>query len=101
MSLDAATRDILEKRTRFAPNPLNWSGSWLSILSKLFPISQSYSICPHKRNGAHGDLIMDVAKDAPSESPTERSLRILLVVDIKDPQHWYSGKEKLLQQFSG
>ena len=65
MSLIAATRDIMEKRTRSATNPGNWDGSWFSILSKLFPISQSYAICPHKRNGAHGDLIMDVAKDAP------------------------------------
>ena len=97
MSLDAATRNILAKRSQSAPNQ-NWSGSWLTILTKLFSFSQPYAVFPHKRIGAHGDLIMEVVKDAPSESPTGRPSRIVLVVEIKDPQDWDSGKDKLLQQ---
>ena len=98
MSLDAATRAILEKQTRSATNH-NWSGSWVTILMKLFSFSQPYyAVCPQKRTGAHGDLIMKVAKDLPSESPTEFPSRIVLVIEIKDPQHWDSGKEKLMQQ---
>ena len=99
MRLDAATRDILEKWTRSDTDPPGiCDGSWTALFMKLFPMSQSYAVCPQKRHGAHGDLIMEVAKVLPSESHTERRLRILLVVEIKNPQHWDSGKEKLLQQ---
>jgi hypothetical protein len=98
MSLDASTRNILEKNTQSSENGA-WDSAWVHILTTLFPFSsQPYAVCPQKRNGTHGDLIMEVAKVTRSTPTTKRRLRIVLVVEIKDPLQWDSGKESLLQQ---
>ena len=99
MGLDAATRAILAEDTTQSPPDDIWDAAWFTILKSLFPSSESYTVFPLKRNDADAVLIVEVAKVTLPESPSERrQFRIFLVVEIKDPQHWDSGKEKLLQQ---
>ena len=100
MSLDAATRARLE-RLGNRPYPDGWCGAWNSPLMTLFPLEQDYVVCPRKRQGAEGDLIIEVAKATYPESPSELiEDRIVLVVEIKDYQHWDHGKGPLMQQLS-
>jgi hypothetical protein len=98
MSLDAATRTFLEEIAD-DPSPDGWCGAWNTLLTILFPSEQGYSVCPRQRNGADGDLIIEVAKVTSPESPSQRlKFRILLVVEIKDYQHWDRKKQQLMQQ---
>ena len=76
MSLDASTRDILEKDTQSATNGSGvWDSAWLNMLTTLFPFtsqpytSQPYSVFPRKRNGARGDLILEVARSPVLNQP--------------------------------
>jgi hypothetical protein len=67
----------------------------------LFPSEQDYEVCPRQRQGAEGDLIIEVAKVTYPETPSELiKSRILLVVEIKDYQHWDHGKGPLMQQLT-
>ena len=98
MSLDAATRTSLEE-TADDPSPDGWCCAWSTLLSILFPSNQGYAGCPRQRQGAEGDLIIEVAKVTSPESPSERlKFRILLIVEIKDYQHWDHKKQQLMQQ---
>jgi hypothetical protein len=98
MSLDAATRAILVNLTQ-TDKDSEWDSAWLTILNTLFPSSQYYAVFPKKRNGADGDLIMRVAKVTLPTSPSEHCrFKIVLIVEVKDPRQWDSGKDRLLQQ---
>ena len=101
MGLDTATRAFLERyaRSARASRSDGWYGPWTTILTTLFPITQGYQVCPRQLHVAEDDLVLEVAKLALPESPSDPpKMRILLVVEIKDPQHWDNGKERLLQQ---
>jgi hypothetical protein len=99
MGLDAATRAMLAEDTAQSPPDGIWDSAWVTILKSLFPSSQSYAVRPRKRNDADADLIVEVAKVTLPKSPSEhRQYRTVLVVEIKDPQQWESGKETILQQ---
>ena len=98
MSLNAATCACLEGLAD-DPSPDGWCGMWSTLLTILFSSEQGYAVCPRQRHGAEGDLIIEVAKVTHPESPSERlKFRILLIVEIKDYQHWDHKKQQLMQQ---
>ncbi|KAF5347940.1 hypothetical protein D9756_010122 [Leucocoprinus leucothites] len=100
MSFDITTRTLLEHYTNAPPRTTDvWYGTWISILTTLFPSSQGYVVTPQHRIAEDAEvhilnLFIQVAK--PWTIPV--TLRIVLIVEIKNSQHWESGKTALMRQ---
>jgi hypothetical protein len=97
MGFDHLTCILLEQYTTCAPRQSAWYGPWTSILTTLFPSSQNYSVTPKKRNNSFSDFIFEVAKARYSD---DDPFRIVLIVEIKGPQHWDHGIPVLMQQIA-
>ena len=100
MPLDAITRTILEHYTAQPPRTEDaWYGPWTTILTSLFPTTHGYLVTPQQRlpndDQSHiPDFIIEVVKI--STSPL--ALRTVLIVEIKNTQHWPNRIQALKRQ---
>jgi len=103
MPLDAFTCALLEHNTAQPPSTADaWFGSWTTILTSLFPTTQGYLVSPQQRLPIDGQnhvpdfLIIEVIKV--STPPPPLTYRTVLIVKIKNTQHWPSGIQALKRQ---
>jgi len=99
MPFDFITRTLLEEYANDPPRIVeDWYGPWNTILMALFP-SSHYIVIPHRRvieasQTLPPDLLFEVAKIL--IPPV--TLRTVLIVQVKNPQHWESSKDVLMRQ---
>ena len=100
MQLDAITRAVLEHYTAQPPRTEDaWYGSWNAILASLFSSTQGYLVSPQQRlpndDQSHiPDFVIEVVK----LSTHPLTLRTVLIVKIRNTQHWPSGIQALRRQ---
>jgi len=100
MPLDAITRAVLEHHTAQLPRTEDaWYGPWTTILTSLFPTTHGYLVSPQQRlpsddQGHIPDFITEVVK----LSTPPLTFRTVLIVKIKNTQHWPSGIQALKRQ---
>jgi len=100
MPFDVTTRILLEHYTNVPPRTEDvWYGPWITILTTLFPSSEGYVVSPQRRvvedSQTHiPDFLIEVAML--STAPV--ILRTVLIVKIKNSQHWESGQDALTRQ---
>jgi hypothetical protein len=99
--LDLNTCTILEYYTEHPPATVDgWYGPWNTILTNFFPSYRGYIVTPQRRaphevDGQSSDFIMAVVKL--STRPTV-TFRTVLILEIKNTQHWESGIPTLQRQ---
>ena len=97
MSFDITTRTLLQYYTDHPPRTEDvWYGPWNAILTTLFPSIQGYVITPQRRivEDSQARFLIEVAKI----STPPLTLRTVLIVEIKNSQHWESGRDTLIRQ---
>ncbi|KAF8554795.1 hypothetical protein OG21DRAFT_1603252 [Imleria badia] len=100
MPLDMITRTVLEYYTAHPPATEDvWYGPWTTILTTLFPSTQGYIVTPQRRlpNDPEShipDFVIEVVK----LSTPPITFRTVLIVKIKNSQHWQSGIGALERQ---
>ena len=100
MPFDLTTRTLLEHYTANPPRTEDvWYGPWISILTTLFPPAQGYFVTPQRRVAEDSqvhipDLLIEVAKI----SSPPLILRTVLIVKVRNSQHWESGKDVLMRR---
>src|SRR5712671_242121 len=100
MPLDAITRTILEHYTAQPPRTEDaWYGPWTTILTSFFPPTHGYLVTPQQRllndDQSHiPDFIIEVVKI----STPPLVFRTILIVKIKNTQHWPNGIQALKRQ---
>jgi hypothetical protein len=93
MPFDMTTRTVLEYYTAHPPATEDlWYGPWTTILTTLFPSTQGYIVTPQRRlpddiESHFPDFIIEVVK----LSTPPLTFRTVLIVEIKNSQHWQSG----------
>ncbi|KAF5380085.1 hypothetical protein D9615_006203 [Tricholomella constricta] len=94
MPFDNSTCTILQRFTTIQPPTEDlWYGPWTSILTTLFPTTQGYMVAPQRRfsfddpENHDSDFIIEVMK----LSTAPFTLRCVLVVKIRNSQHWEPG----------
>ncbi|OBZ67868.1 hypothetical protein A0H81_12277 [Grifola frondosa] len=99
MPFDIIVRTVLEHYTAYPPTTEDaWYGPWTTILVTLFPSIEGYVVTPqHRVPESHTpDLVLEVVKL--SFSPL--SFRTVLIVKIRNTQHWESGIVALQRQIA-
>jgi len=102
MSFPPLTCKILQEYSIHPPeNQDLWLGPWLTILTILFPPTDDYVVSPqiktYNERGAVGgrpDLVIEVAK----YTSQPFALRTILIVEIKNAQHWPDGVDHMLRR---
>jgi len=103
MPFDIMTRAVLEYYTAHPPATEDaWYGPWTTILTTLFPSSQGYLVTPQRRlpddtQSDFRDLIIEVVKLSMSPLTFRRSV---LIVKVRNTQHWQSGIGGLERQLN-
>lgn len=104
MPLDLVTRTVLEHYTKNPPATEDvWYGPWIAILTSLFPVTQGYLITPRHRipdDGGEGrlpDLVLEVVR----LTTPPFALRTVLIVKVRNSQHWRTGIPALERQLTG
>jgi len=93
MPFDITTRSVLEYYTAHPPPTEDaWYGPWTTILTTLFPSTQGYVITPQRRipddSESHiPDFVIKVVK----LSTPPLTFRTVLIVEVKNTQHWPNG----------
>ena len=103
MSFPPLICKVLEEYSIHPPkNQDLWLGPWLAILMILFPPADNYLVSPQiktysKQDAVNSlpDLIIEVAKPA-NHQPF--ALRTVLIVEIKNTQHWPNGIDHILRR---
>lgn len=90
MPFHIVTRTVLEYYTTNPPDV--WRGPWNTILTTLFPSAQGYIVAPQRRlpedpESHIPDFIIEVVK----MSTAPLTFRSVLIVKIKNSQHWEYG----------
>ncbi len=101
MALDAIIRAVLEHYTAQPPRTEDaWYGPWNYILTVLFPAAQGYIVTPQHRLPRVDDqsLIQDFVIEVVKLSMPPLTFRTVLIVEIKNTQHWQSGIQRLQDQ---
>lgn len=102
MPFDIVTRTVLEYYTTNPPALEDvWYGPWTTILTILFPSTQGYIVTPQRRlpddpESHIPDFIIEVVKMATAPL----TFRSVLIVEIKNSQHWESGIPALQRQLN-
>ncbi|KAI0293983.1 hypothetical protein BC826DRAFT_1013580, partial [Russula brevipes] len=102
MSFPPLTCKILQEYSTHPPeNQDLWLGPWMTILTTLFPPTDDYIVSPQIKTyierGAVGglpDLVIEVAK----YTSQPFALRTILIVEIKNAQHWPDGVDHMLRR---
>lgn len=100
MMFDLSVRTVLEYYTNYTPSSEDaWYGPWNSILNTLFPSAQGYIVTPQRRltdvDQSHiPDFVIEVLKI----SSPPLTLRTILIVEVKNSQHWEHGTTALYRQ---
>ncbi len=100
MPFDAVTRAVLEHFTTNPPHTKDaWYGPWIAILTTLFPTTQGYIVTPQRRlpddpQSHIADLVIEVMKMATAPL----IFRTVLIVKIRNSQHWEDGIPALERQ---
>ena len=96
MPFDIPARTLPELYTNHPPRTENvWYGPWNTILATLFPSIQGYVVTPQLcvAEDSRKYILIEVAKIS---TPT-LTLRTVLIVQVKNPQHWESDKGALVR----
>ncbi|KAF8338465.1 hypothetical protein F5887DRAFT_1077804 [Amanita rubescens] len=102
MPFDAVTCAVLEHFTTNPPAAEDaWYGPWITILTTLFPTIQGYIVTPQRRlpddpQSHIPDLVIEVEKMATAPL----IFRTVLIVKIKNSQHWEDGIPALERQLN-
>jgi hypothetical protein len=102
MPFDIITRTVLEYYTAHPPATKDvWYGPWTTILTTLFPSTQGYLVAPQRRppddSESHiPDFIIEVVK----LSTPPLTFRCVLIVEVKNSQHWQTGIGALERQLN-
>jgi hypothetical protein len=102
MPFDATTLAVLEYYTTHPPKTEDeWYGPWTTILTTIFPTTEGYIITPQRRltedSESHiPDFVIHVVK---LTSPPV-TFRTVLIVKVKNSQHWQSGIGTLMRQIN-
>ena len=93
MVFDLVIRTVLQHYTENPPATEDvWYGPWTSILTTLFPVTQGYLVTPQRRipedSKSHiPDFVLEVVR----LTTPPVTFRTVLVVKVKNSQHWRSG----------
>lgn len=102
MSFDIATRTLLEHYTIHPPPSEDmWYGPWNTILTTLFPAGQGYIITPQRRiieDNETKPYIPDFIIEVLKLSTPPLTFRTVLIVKIKNTEHWPNGIPALERQ---
>ena len=102
MPFGVTTRSVLEYYTAHPPPTEDaWYGPWNAILTTLFPSTQGYVITPQRRipddSESHiPDFVIEVVK----LSTPPLTFRTVLIVKVKNTQHWPNGIGSLERQIN-
>lgn len=82
-----------------------WYGPWNSILKALFRDEDNFIVTPQQRipddSESHmPDFVIEVVKVTPPAENTDITFRTVLIVSIKNSQHWGHGLPALERQIS-
>ncbi|SJL14563.1 uncharacterized protein ARMOST_18026 [Armillaria ostoyae] len=93
MPFDITTRTVLEYYTAHPPRTEDvWYGPWTTILTTLFPSSQGYLVTPQRRLPDDSDShIPDFVIEVVKLSTPPLTFRTVLIVKVKNSQHWEAG----------
>ena len=104
MPFPTLTRQVLQHYSTHTTAPIEsvWYGPWNTILTTLFPASDGFQVTPQRKfvdeddhESTIPDFIIEVSR------VTERgglNFQLVLVVAIKNSQHWPDGVERLFMQ---
>ena len=97
---DIVTRTVLQHFTVNPPPTEDlWYGPWNAILNTLFPTTQGYIVAPQRRipedSESHvPNFVLEVVRL--TTSPIQ--LRTVLIVKVRNSQHWEAGIPSLERQ---
>ncbi|KAF7785101.1 hypothetical protein Agabi119p4_1266 [Agaricus bisporus var. burnettii] len=96
---DLVTRSVLGHYTTNPPSSEDhWYGPWNAILTVLFPTAQGYIVTPQRRIPDESDHIPDFVVEVVKIVSPPMQLRTVLIVKIKNSQHWEAGIPALERQ---
>ncbi|KAG8954845.1 hypothetical protein FRC04_010328 [Tulasnella sp. 424] len=102
MPFDLVTRTVLQHYTEHPPATEDvWYGPWTAILTTLFPVTQSYLVTPQRRipEGSESHIPDFVIEVVQLTTPPV-TFRTVLIVKVKNSQHWTSGILALERQIN-
>jgi len=92
MSFDILVRTVLEDYTSRRPRTESeWYGPWNAILTTLFPVNKGYLINPQRNIVSDEDntsTILDFVIEVSKITTSPLDKRTVLIVEIKNTQHW-------------
>ncbi|KAJ7803568.1 hypothetical protein B0H14DRAFT_2887395 [Mycena olivaceomarginata] len=103
MPFSQSTIAVLQHYTANPPSTEDkWYGPWTSILKALFRDEDNYIVTPQQRipedSESHiPDFVIEVVK---MTQATPLTFRTVLIVEIKNSQHWPNGRAALDRQIS-
>jgi hypothetical protein len=103
MPLPELTRQVLQYyTTNNAPMESVWYGPWTTILTSLFPAADGYHVTPQMKLVDEDDnestipvFIIEVSR---ATEPGGLRLQVVLIVKVKNYQHWPEGIVRLFVQ---
>jgi hypothetical protein len=103
MPLPALTRQVLQYyTTNQAPMESVWYGPWTTILTSLFPAADGFQVTPQLKpvddddnESTIPDFIIEVSR---ATEPGGLHLQVILIVEVKNYQHWPEGVARLFVQ---
>ncbi|KAL0955344.1 hypothetical protein HGRIS_001593 [Hohenbuehelia grisea] len=105
MPLPQITYSILEHFTNHQPATEDaWYGPWNTILTMLFPAADGFVVTPQRRipgdnESTIPDFVIEVVKTIIGPPPSV-TFRTVLIVEVKNSQHWPFGIPALDRQLS-
>ncbi|KAJ7145623.1 hypothetical protein C8R44DRAFT_972669 [Mycena epipterygia] len=105
MPFSVTTVAVLKHFTAHPPATEDkWYGPWTSILKALFRDEDDFIFIPQQRipdSESHiPDFVFEVVKITPAGATTDVTFRTVLIVKIKNTQHWRNGIPALERQMS-
>src|ERR1700733_13253861 len=77
-----------------------WYGPWTTILTTLFPSTQGYIVTPQRRLPDPESHIPDFIIEVVKMATAPLAFRSVLIVKIKNSQHWEPGIPALQRQLN-
>ena len=100
MPFDILVKTILEDYTNRRPkSESEWYGPWTAILTSFFPVGKGYLVTPQRKIVSDEDntsIIPDFVIEVSKITTPPLDKRVVLIVEIKNTQHW-PGKVSALE----
>jgi hypothetical protein len=92
MPFDILIRAVLEDYTNRRPrSESEWYGPWTSILTTFFPVGKGYLVTPQRKivsDEDHTSVVPDFVIEVSKITTSPLDKRTVLIVEIKNTQHW-------------